>query len=134
MIMDCMSCSFMQSIDADESSINSPALWRSDQVAQRRGRSSCTSSTTAAHRRLIAFSPAGGADRHSAVDGGRSRRPDTRARSVLPATSSSHEEFAWAEAISHVPTPAHIALAGLRGAFDATAEFAVAANLGRSGA
>lgn len=36
---------------------------------------------------------------------------------------SSDENFAWAEPISHVPVPAHVALSGLRMAYDMTTDF-----------
>lgn len=42
---------------------------------------------------------------------------------------SNDHDFHWVETLQHIPTPAHIGLAGLRLAFDATAEFETSRRL-----
>lgn len=44
-------------------------------------------------------------------------------------TCSSDHNFTWTEALQHIPTPAHVGLAGLRAAFDLTAEFETSRRL-----
>lgn len=42
---------------------------------------------------------------------------------------SSDHDFTWAQSLQHIPTPAHIGLAGLRAAFDQSAEFEASRRL-----